>query len=389
MMVVMNSVQNDDYKNYNTPGQLLDALLTKRGWNQRTLGIVLGIDETGVNRLVTAKRPFTAELALTFEDLFGEPAEHFLDLQKKYDLSVARISTKPDPARSTRAQLFGDLPITDMIKRGWIIADDIKDVPAVEKALMKFFDAPSLEEIEILPHAAKKTLVAEDVTPAQLAWLYRVKTIASEMMVNPYSPAAVKSAVTKLSALRSAPELARSVPRILAECGIRYVIVESLPSAKIDGVCFWLDKQSPVIGMSLRLDRIDNFWFVLRHEVEHVLRLHGQSTAMVDAELEGEKAGTGESVTEEERIANQAAADFCVPDKLMKSFIERKSPFFAGQDIIGFARTLGVHPGLIAGQLQHRTGRYELFRAHLAKVRTMITPSAMVDGWGDVAPIGS
>jgi len=42
--------------------------------------------------------------------------------------------------------------------------------------------------------------------------------------------------------------------------------------------------------MSLRHDRIDNFWFVLRHEIEHVLRQHGRSAAMLDTELEGERA---------------------------------------------------------------------------------------------------
>jgi HTH-type transcriptional regulator/antitoxin HigA len=58
--------------------------------------------------------------------------------------------------------------------------------------------------------------------------------------------------------LQSAEE-ARKVPRMLAECGIRFIIVESLKAAKIDGVCIWLDKHSPVIGISFRFDRIDNF----------------------------------------------------------------------------------------------------------------------------------
>jgi HTH-type transcriptional regulator/antitoxin HigA len=50
---------------------------------------------------------------------------------------------------------------------------------------------------------------------------------------------------------------------------------------------------------------------------------------------------------------------------------------------------LQVHPGLVAGQLQHRTGRYERFRTHLAKVRSVVLPNVLHDGWGDVAPVGS
>lgn len=110
---------------------------------------------------------------------------------------------------------------------------------------------------------------------------------------------------------------------------------------------------------------------------------------MLDAELEGERAGTGPNIAEEERIANKAAANFCVPGNTMDSFIARKAPLFSERDIIGVARTLNIHPGLVAGQLQHRTGRYDRFRQHLVKIRSTISPSAMVDGWGDIAPVGT
>ena len=374
--------------NHKTPGQLIQDLLDQRGWTKRVLATVLGSDESTVNKIIAGKRSLDAQMAVALSEIFHVDAERFMALQQSYDLAQARFLSRPDPGRANRAHLFGNLPISEMIKRGWLDADDARNVPKVEGALARFFGTSTTEEIEILPHAAKKTNVAGEATPVQIAWLYRVKQIAEEMLVNPYSPEAVKSAIAKLKELRGEPDGVRKVPRILGECGIRYVIVESLTSAKIDGVCFWLNETSPVIGMSLRYDRIDNFWFVLRHELEHVIQLHGQSAVMLDAELEGEKAGTGAGIAEEERIANQAAADFCVPQQSMEAFVARKAPFFAERDIIGFARTLGVHPGLVAGQLQRRTKRYDRFRDHLVKVRAIVAPSAIVDGWGDVAPTG-
>lgn len=379
---------NIDYSEFRTPGQLIEALLDSKGWSQRVLAVVLGVGETGINKLISDKRPVNAEMALSLEELFDVPAERFLELQKSYDLAKARISVRPDPARAIRAQLFEGLPVSEMIKRGWLDATDVRDISEVEAALAKFFGVSTADQIEILPHATKKTQVNTEATPVQLAWLYRAKEIASGMIVPRYSETSCKSAIAKLSALRTAPEEIRNVPRILAESGVRFVVVESLSSAKIDGVCFWLDDVSPVIGLTLRQDRIDNFWFVLRHELEHVLRVHGRGAMILDAELEGNRAGTGTDITEEERVANTAAAEFCVPQKLMDGFIARKSPFFAERDIIGFARTLNVHPGLVAGQIQHRTGRYELFRKHLVKIRSTITRSAIIDGWGDVAPVG-
>jgi HTH-type transcriptional regulator / antitoxin HigA len=341
-----------DFTQFRTPGQLIQALLDECGWSQRVLAIVLNRDETGLNKLVSGKRPLDAELALELSGIFGVPAEKFLELQKAYELDQAR------------------------------------DFPKVEKALAKFFKVSSLDEIEIFAHAAKKTTVAGDASPVQLAWLYRVREMAEEFIVSRYSPSTVADAVAKLKPLLASPEAARKVPRILTEAGIRFVIVESLPGAKIDGVCFWLNEKSPVIGMSLRYDRMDNFWFVLRHELEHVIRQDGKSAVMLDAELEGDRAGVGDDVQEQERVANHAAAEFCVPRRSLESFVARKSPFFNERDIIGFANTLHVHPGIVAGQLQRRTNRYDRFRNHLVKIRSIVTPGAMVDGWGDVAPVG-
>jgi HTH-type transcriptional regulator/antitoxin HigA len=218
-----------------------------------------------------------------------------------------------------------------------------------------------------------------------LAWLYRVKQLADEMLVAKYSSASVKTAASSLGKLLVSPDAARKVPRMLTEAGVRFVIVEALPSTKIDGVCLWLDDKSPVIGLSSRFDRIDNFWFVLRHELEHIIQEHGRDAAILDTDMEKDRSG----VADEERIADAAAAEFCVPQAALERFILRKAPYFAERDLLGFANTLGVHPGLVAGQIQRKTGRYDLFRNHLVKIRAIVAPGSLVDGWGDVAPLGA
>jgi HTH-type transcriptional regulator/antitoxin HigA len=123
--------------------------------------------------------------------------------------------------------------------------------------------------------------------------------------------------------------------------------------------------------------------------MEHVLHRHGLERIVIDTELQGEKAGVGDGVADDERIANAAAAEFCVPAKVMDAFVARKAPFFAERDILALASAIKVHPGLVAGQLQHRTGRYDRFRDHLVKIRSVVSPGATVDGWGDVAPVMS
>lgn len=371
-----------------SPGEFLEEIISKRSWTQRVLAAVMGVDETSVSKLISNKRPITAELAIILEGALSMPAEQFLGIQKDYELANARRAAKPNPASIQRAQLIGALPIPDMIRRGWLDVPDTRDVAKLEAELVKFFGASSVGEIEVLPHAAKKTNVSADTTPSQLAWLYRVRQLATEMLVSPYSKFGIRRAIDLLRDLTLSAEGVRKVPRILSGAGVRFVIVESLPNAKIDGVCFWLDEDSPVIGMSMRHDRIDNFWFVLRHELEHVIQCHGSRQIVIDSNLEKERAGVGTDIAEDERIANAAAAEFCVPKNTMDSFIARKSPFFAERDILGVAATLRVHPGLVAGQLQNCTGRYDRFRNHLVKVRSIVAPNAIVDGWGDIAPVG-
>jgi HTH-type transcriptional regulator/antitoxin HigA len=378
-------VQTTDFK---TPGQLIESLLDARGWTQRVLAAVLDMSESSLNKLISGKLALSAETALALEEVFSVDASLFLDLQRDFDLAKARLMHRADPARAQRARLYGDLPIAEMIKRGWLNVENVRDASAVEGELMKFFGAVSADQIEILPHAAKKTAVSEQTTPTQLAWLYRVKQIAQEMLVAEYSPFGARRALEELKKLVLSADETRKVPRVLAEAGIRFVIVESLPKAKIDGVCFWLSPQAPVIGMTMQHDRIDNFWFVLRHELEHVIQRHGMDRISIDVDLQGDKAGVGEEIAEEERLANAAAAEFCVSKKVMDAFIVRKAPFFAERDVRALAATLKVHPGLVAGQLQHRTGRYDRFRDHLVKVRSVVLPGATSDGWGNIAPVG-
>jgi HTH-type transcriptional regulator/antitoxin HigA len=365
------------------PGQLIEQLLEARGWSKRVLAMVLDIDESVLSKVIAGKRDIDAALALSLGEVFETDPAEFLDLQQAYDLAKARLVTKPDPRRAVRARLFGGLPVAEMIRRGWMDVDDAKDVVAVEAALATFFGAKSADEIVVPPHAAKKTSPGKDTSMVQTAWLTRVRAIAQEMLVPRFSVASARAALSTLKPLLGTAEEARQAPRILAEAGIRFVLVEALPGAKIDGVCTWLD-DAPVIALSLRHDRVDNFWFVLRHELEHAICGHGKTATVVDVELDKPDL----DASPDEQLANTAAAEFCVPQVSLRQFIARKSPYFAERDIIGFAKTHQVHPGLVAGQLQYQTKRYDRFRTHQVKIRTIVAPSATVDGWGDVAPVG-
>lgn len=362
------------------PGFFIREELEARGWSQRDLAYILGISDPEVNMIISGKRGISADMARSLGKAFDVPAEFFANLQKAFDLARAR---DPNPDIERKARLQATYPVREMIKRGWLTDSN---AVILEAEMARFFGVDSIDKIPHLAHAAKKTDY-KNVSPVQLAWLYRVRQIASEMVVPNYSEKALREALNNFRQLMVDPSDTRHVPRILSECGVRYVIVETLPASKIDGACFWLGK-SPVIGMSIRFDRIDNYWFVLRHEIEHVLQKHGRDHEIID-DLEGDRAKVDGDLPEEEKIANRAASNFCVPCDEMDSFIARKKPFFAERDLLGFAKRVQVHPGIVAGQLRNKLDKWDLFTRFLVKVREAAISGAVVDGWGQVAPVNA
>jgi HTH-type transcriptional regulator / antitoxin HigA len=357
------------------PGVYIKEEMDARGWLQRDLAFILGVPEQAINAILSGKRGISPDMAKALGDAFSVPPEFFANLQKYYDLSRA---TTPNPSVAVRAKIQGQYPVREMIKRGWL---EDGDASLLQAQLTRFFDVPSPDDIPFLAHAAKKTSYEEsDIRPAQLAWLFRVKQIARSISVPKFSDKALRDSLPKLAALLYAPEEARHVPRILMESGVRLIFVEKLPQASIDGVCFWLDG-APVIGMSIRYDRIDNFWFVLRHEMEHVFQKDGQTNEVID-DFDGLSASRDAVLPEEERIANTAAADFCAPSDRVDSFIARKRPYFYERDVLALARILNRHPGLVVGQMQNKLNDHAYLRKYQVKIRSFVVPGAIADGWG-------
>jgi HTH-type transcriptional regulator/antitoxin HigA len=363
------------------PGEFVKDELEARGLSQADLAAILGRPERLVSEIVTGKRSVTPETARGLADAFGTDPQFWMNLESAYQLSRVK---RNDDTVARRAKLYALAPIRDMVRRHWI--EPSENIDVMEHQVASFFGVGAVNDVDDmqLAYAAKKTSYVEDTTPVQYAWICRVRQVAKRLVVPPYSEARLLDALPKLRSMMMTPDQAGGVPKVLADCGVRFVLVENLAGAKIDGVCFWIDAATPVIGMTVRHDRIDNFWFVLRHEIEHVLRKHGASVVRVDVDLgEGEHA----DLPEDERQANAAASDFAVTDAKMSSWIARKSPFFSELDVLGFAKTQGVHPGIVAGQLRHRTKNYRLFAKLLEKVRFALLPTAVVDGWGETYPI--
>lgn len=360
------------------PGDFLREELDARDWSQQELADILDRPPRLVSELIAGKRAITPETAKGLADAFGTSPDYWMNLESQYQLSKVKV---PNDNVSRKARLYEKFPVREMLRRGWVRASE--SVEVLEQSFCAFFSIPDINAEPELVHSAKKTDANAKASPLQLAWMFRVKAMAVQQVVPAYSKARLRDSLQRLKTLTLAPEAVREVPRILAECGVRLVFVEPLAGSRLDGVCFWLDDDKPVIGMSLRYDRIDNFWFVLRHEIEHVLREDGKAEgkAVVDVDVGVEASDLPDC----ERQANAAGADFCVPTTELENFIARVQPYFSEEKVLRFSQRIAVHPGLVVGQLQRRLGRHDFLRKHQVKVRFLVLPSADVDGWGSFA----
>lgn len=364
-----------------TPGQLIAALLAKRGWSQRTLACILDIGEPRLTRIVTDKQPVSADLALLLQDVFGVPAEHFLVLQANCELAFARRMRTCRPQLTERLRLYGNLPISEMIKRDWLSTKALHDTEAVERSLLGLFGVDHTREIDRALGAVQcddnsaKTIV-------HLAWLGRVRHIMARAPVRQrYAADRLRGALTALRAGMRTRDGVAQVPSLLAGCGVGFALVEPLRRGELDGGCLWLDDDRPVIAMSLRHDRLDHFWLVLRHQIEHILQ-DAAKIPVLDLDLEQGLGPMDATLPPQDRAANHAARAFCVSPGDLDAFLALTGAYVTERDILDTAERLGVHPGILASEVSRRIGRQHRFRRCAPKVRAHIAPHAIVDGWG-------
>lgn len=363
------------------PGEFLREELEERGWTQVEFAEIIDRSPAVVNEIIMGKRGITPETAKALAASLGTSAELWMNLESIYQLNK---TGEVSPKIAQQARLRSVYPIREMLRRMWIQSSE--NVQVLEARVLRYFEIDSLDQTPALASAAKKSGDSENLSPIQYAWLYRVKHIAENMSAPKYSSASLRKALEQLKSYLVAPEEVRFVPQILEKCGVRLVIVEPLQGSKIDGICFWLNPDSPVIGLSLRLDRIDNFWYVLRHEIEHVLNGDGMKNPVAEVEIDTIDQEKLKEMSPAEKKAHAAAAEFCTPQKALDDFLARVGSLPPRQRVLLFAKKLEIDPGIVVGQIQRKLDRFDLFRPMLVPIRHLIAPVAMTDGYGYLVP---
>ena len=316
-----------------------------------------------VSEVLSGKRDLTLSMARALHQNLGIPADVLLQKPgAEFDSTLEEI----DPLR---------YPLKEMAKRGWI--DQIPDLAdRAEELIRDLIKRAGGMQVAAAPLYRKnghRRLNAKADPYALRAWCWRVLGVANE---NPPQVAYQSGTVTPefmqevahLSVFEDGP---RRAQERLAEHGIALVIERHLPRTHLDGAALRLGSGSPVIGLTLRYDRIDNFWFSLMHELAHVgLHLdNGEDEPFID--------DLSLNVTDPlEKEADRHARDALIPAEIWESTpVRERATVLAVYDL---AQELGVHPAVIAGRVRHEKGNYRLLSQLVGsgKVRRQFETSA-------------
>uniref|UniRef100_A0A832M4Z1 Addiction module antidote protein, HigA family n=1 Tax=Oscillatoriales cyanobacterium SpSt-402 TaxID=2282168 RepID=A0A832M4Z1_9CYAN len=364
------------------PGEYLRDEIEARGWSPSDLAEILGYERNVISDIFAGRRSISPEFARALADAFGTSAHLWLNLQSAYKLAT---TTAVDDAISRRARVYDMAPVREMQKRGWIESTTAIDV--LENQICEFFEISNMREEVAFAHSARKSDDYGVISQSQLVWLIMARKMARLLATKAkYEHEGLPTLLETLLSYRENPNESALIPDLLSQFGIRFLIVEELPRTKIDGACFWIDRQSPVIVLSLRYDRIDYFWFSLLHELGHIWMRHGFENPLVETSVIGEDAQASDKKPPEERKADEFATKHLIDQSALATFIRRQKPLFSKSSIVSFAHAQGVHPGIVLGQLHHRrVVPYANLRSMLVAVRSIVTSTALTDGWGRTA----
>jgi HTH-type transcriptional regulator/antitoxin HigA len=307
-----------------------------------------------VSEVLSRKRPLTLAMMRKLHAGLGIAAETLLQGDGGIDLSDT-------PAYDT-----SKFPLQEMFKRGYFKKsfDSLRKVKDhAEEALRDFMHNAQLQPVRMRAPMHQKGVRTMDEY-ALLVWQVAVlKKARSLRLAREYVKGSITDAwlkdLTKLSRFDQGPRLAQE---FLADAGIALVFEDHFDKTYLDGAAM-LDGARPVIALTLRHDRLDNYWFALLHELVHVQKHLRPDNDFIADNLEDKL----QMQTHDEQEADEGAKNTLIAPAEWESSAVRLEP--STGNAIALADQLRIHPVIVAGRVRHAEGNWRLLSNIKAPVR--------------------
>jgi HTH-type transcriptional regulator/antitoxin HigA len=326
------------------PVEAIKFRMEQLGLKQKDLIPHIG-SRSKVSEVLSRQRPLSIAMIRKLNVGLGIPAEILLR------------ERGAKPAQPLEGVDWDRFPLAEMLKRKWLnfqgtLSEARKQADNLIGAWAARLGADVLQPALLRQHVRAGS---EADSYALAAWRIRVSLLALEQDVpkcptGTVPPQFVRDLVG-LSYLDKGPLLAREY---LLKSGIHFVVEAHLPHTHLDGAAIKLPDGAPLIAMTLRYDRLDNFWFTLCHELAHVaLHFKGEeSTAFFD-DLDQAEIDTYE------KDADRWATEGLIPHKLWLAAKIEATP--TASKILAFAANLRISPAIPAGRIRKEKGDYKVF----------------------------
>lgn len=333
------------------PGATLRDLMDERDWTQRELADRLGRPIQAVNEILAGKKEITEDTALELERVLQVPAQFWLVRESQFREYLAR--QRSADAATAHVPWLEQFPLKALQAAGVLPEGRLTAAfkQQLVEPLLRFFGVGSpagwQAHYDQMQAQFRRARPARQTDVAAItAWLRMGELQAGRLHLADYSASRLSAALPAMRALNTAPadQIAAALVRLCADAGVALVLVPALPGTHVSGVVRWLGGR-PLIQLSLLGKTHDGFWFSFFHEVGHVLKHRSRAIYLDDA-------ADGATVdTPEEQEANRFASDTLVPRTAQAQLATL--PLDAAS-VTAFAADIGVHPGIVVGQLQHR-----------------------------------
>lgn len=185
-------------------------------------------------------------------------------------------------------------------------------------------------------------------------WISRVKHIASLFIATNSLKSfegLSKDELIELAQMSHDEKAILKLESILMAKGIILVLEPSIAGLKLDGCVYINETGHAIVALSLRFNRLDNFWFTLMHELAHLVLHADKLETPILEDLEEKPSDLVE------QQADMLAGKSFIPRSEWRTCKAKIS--FDERDVLDFAQRLNIHPSIVAGRIRRESGHYE------------------------------
>ena len=327
-----------------SPIEAIKFRMEQQDLKQKDLAPIIG-SKSKVSEVLAGKRTLTLSMIRSLHKHLGIPASVLLQEKDQTIFEEQNVD-------------WGAFPIKEIIKRGWVKSKWGKKTAEHAEEIVRAFIEPLGSPNAVFALFRKNDHVRSKGRMDEIAlkaWTARVAIKARGLQLKTrYVPGTVNlefmQKLARLSWSDKGPLLAQEY---LAKHGIPLIIERHLPKTHLDGAAILVEPDQPIIGLTLRYDRLDNFWFCLMHELAHIsLHMESGVKGFYD-DLDSDDLGD-----QREAEADKRASDSLIPEDVWCASPASNSRMaFAAEQL---ARELEIHPAIVAGRMRRENNNYKI-----------------------------